>query len=661
MAVRSMRHARSRRSRPVQLWVVAGVIAAAAASQGCPPASSDLAATPDSAASDPLVRDPQFRDLLSPDAVSSALSSPGQVAGVQVPEVAVPEPSSDLFAIRPPWEAEIGSSVSRLDGAIDTGGQTEPDRSPTSVPKVSTRLAAQTVGGYAAEPRLRARRAAPAVPAGERVPRTAYRAAEPRSAAATAHRAETPEIAAAELRAQAPDALRVTAVSRTNPALCEVNGGSNQGLAVGQRLLVRHPTEASRTLGSLELVAVHRERSIAQGVATRAGLEVMRWDTNGSERVEVEGVGLTADEALRDAFRNAVRLVLGAIVDAETRIEADDSLRDRVLTFSEGFVSHYEERGQSVANGLVRRSIIAWVRRGDVQLATGRIASRQVASSNLYAQALTKGERRRDGLLLARKILDLAPAQLLDAHLVGEPRVLAVDGETARVAYDIEIRIDPDRYAFAEDQLRRILSSIATRQGEISGASETIKPEFQPSRGSLFRKRFTSLAASSGLRLIAADFGEVRSMERLRFPVPTGDRRGIAVSFADEPPGPRTLVALRGDSVWQWFEIDASLIPKHGPAVLAVTLRSAGQAAIREWRLPLGPWNASQSFAPDSNHSTRTLLVSPLFLYHLGDGYDIPTINFAEGVTLTLETACRTEDLREVAATETRFLPSVSE
>jgi hypothetical protein len=87
-------------------------------------------------------------------------------------------------------------------------------------------------------------------------------------------------------------------------------------------------------------------------------------------------------------------------------------------------------------------------------------------------------------------------------------------------------------------------------------------------------------------------------------------------------------------------------------------LRSAGQAAIREWRLPLGPWHASQSFATDSNQSPRTLLISPLFLYHQGDGHDIPTINFAEGVTLSIETACRTEELREVAATETRFLPA---
>jgi hypothetical protein len=470
----------------------------------------------------------------------------------------------------------------------------------------------------------------------------------------------TPAFAPVELRAAAPEELRVTAVSRANPALCEIGGGSDLGLKVGQRLLVRHPTDDAQTIGSVQIIAVHPSHSVAEGVPAQVGMALLRWAPKDAERVEVEGVGLTPDEALRDAFRNAVRQVMGTIIDAETRVESDQSLRERVLTFSEGFVSHFEEQGQSVANGLVRRSIRAWVRRGDVQLATGRIASRKVVSGNLYAQAVTKGEQRRDGLILARKILDLAPAQLFDARLVGEPRVIAVDGDVARIAYDIAIRLDPDRYAFAEDQLRRILSSIATRKGEASAESETIKPEFQASRGELFRKRFANLDSPDSMRLRAADFGEVRSLERLRIPVPTGDRRGLAVSFVSEPSGPRTLVALQATDQWQWFEVDASLVPSHGPATLAITLRSAGQAVIREWRLPLGPWHASQSFVPDSNHSPRTLLVSPLFLYHQGEGYDIPTINYAEGVTLTLETTCPTSELREVSATEVRFLPADS-
>jgi hypothetical protein len=34
--------------------------------------------------------------------------------------------------------------------------------------------------------------------------------------------------------------------------------------------------------------------------------------------VEAEGLGASPDEALKDAFRNAVRQVVGAVVDAET-------------------------------------------------------------------------------------------------------------------------------------------------------------------------------------------------------------------------------------------------------------------------------------------------------------------------------------------------------
>lgn len=527
-----------------------------------------------------------------------------------------------------------------------------------AAPDVSPRLAAQTVGGFSGEPRFRARVSPPNVPSVERSPRTAYRVAEPRSAAVVTRKSPTPDIAPVERRAQALDGIRVTAVSRANPRLCEINAGSEQGLTVGQRLLVPHPTDAAGTVGSVELVAVHPQQSIAEGAATRVGLELMRWDPKGAERVVVDGIGLTADEALRDAFRAAVRQVLGTIVDAETRVESDQLFRDRVLTFSEGFVSHYDDIGQSMANGLVKRSIIAWVRRGDVQLAAGRIARRQVASGNLYAQAVTKGEQHRDGLLLARKILDLSPAQLFDARLVGEPRVLSVDGEQTRISYEIDVRIDPARYAFAEDQLRRILESLAIRQGEITADSDVIKPEFQPSRGRLFRKRFANLPGSDGLRLIETDFGDVRSLASLRIPAPPHDRRVQADPTVAAPPVSRTLVALRGDAKWQWFEVDESLIPSHGPAVLVVTLRTAGQSAVREWKLPLGPWNASQSFALESNQSPRTLLISPTFLYHLGDGYDIPTINFAEGVTLTVETICRTDELRDVAFTEVRFQPA---
>lgn len=53
-----------------------------------------------------------------------------------------------------------------------------------------------------------------------------------------------------------------------------------------------------------------------------------------SEAIVVEGVGMTPDEALKDAFRNAVRQVVGAVVDAETLVKNDEVINDKVLTYS---------------------------------------------------------------------------------------------------------------------------------------------------------------------------------------------------------------------------------------------------------------------------------------------------------------------------------------
>ena len=60
-------------------------------------------------------------------------------------------------------------------------------------------------------------------------------------------------------------------------------------------------------------------------------------------KIVAEGAGTTADEALKDAFRNAVRQVVGAVLDAETLVKIDEIISDQVLTYSDGFVKTYEE------------------------------------------------------------------------------------------------------------------------------------------------------------------------------------------------------------------------------------------------------------------------------------------------------------------------------
>lgn len=66
-------------------------------------------------------------------------------------------------------------------------------------------------------------------------------------------------------------------------------------------------------------------------------------DASNLKKVMAEGMGMTADEALKDAFRNAVRQVVGAVIDANTLIENDEIVEDKILTYSGGFINKYTE------------------------------------------------------------------------------------------------------------------------------------------------------------------------------------------------------------------------------------------------------------------------------------------------------------------------------
>ena len=49
-------------------------------------------------------------------------------------------------------------------------------------------------------------------------------------------------------------------------------------------------------------------------------------------------MGTTKEEALKDAFRAAVRQVVGEVVDGETLVKNEELVKDQVLTYSDGFI-----------------------------------------------------------------------------------------------------------------------------------------------------------------------------------------------------------------------------------------------------------------------------------------------------------------------------------
>ena len=64
--------------------------------------------------------------------------------------------------------------------------------------------------------------------------------------------------------------------------------------------------------------------------------------TASARTVEIEGRGLDEKAALQDAFRNALEQVVGVMVSADTEVENFQTVRDRVLTHAEGYVTSYQ-------------------------------------------------------------------------------------------------------------------------------------------------------------------------------------------------------------------------------------------------------------------------------------------------------------------------------
>ena len=184
-----------------------------------------------------------------------------------------------------------------------------------------------------------------------------------------------------------------------------------------------------------------------------------------STTVVAEGVGTSPDEALKDAFRMAVQAVVGTVVDGETLIENDDLIRDKVLTYSNGFVTTYDRLSESQQDGLFRTRIRATIARNKliVRLENEKIITRKVEGKGLFAEAVTTLEREKGAAQIMRRVLEGFPGTVLKADAVGKPRIIEKSEDEATVG--ITIRFSADQKAYAEwiEATRPVLAKLAVK------------------------------------------------------------------------------------------------------------------------------------------------------------------------------------------------------
>ena len=344
--------------------------------------------------------------------------------------------------------------------------------------------------------------------------------------------------------------------------------------------------------------------------------------------VVTEGAGLTSQEALDDAFRRASDMA-GAMVDAETVVQKDEIAKDRVLVFSDGYVTKHDIIETRYDRGICYRKIRASVQRREL---VSRPAGATVDASNLYAEAYTKLRRRHIGLSMIQAEIDRFGGDLLHSKSVvlDHPEVIPGTEDQVRVPFDATITVDRDRYAKIRRHLIYVLGALAKYSGTLESGLTPFGMQSQTAENSIqydvfsrwMRKRFARMGVG-GKRAEDPTLTFDR-VEQIVNPQVTGTQPENLKTYVPEEPSTLIVVNDGNDgplnSTWRWFQIDAQFKIPVVRTVLAVRYLDGDRKPARSERLELGPSIPGISVGVPGE-TLQSMVLGPFFVCHVGKGY----------------------------------------
>ncbi|MFZ4596629.1 MAG: hypothetical protein ACOYOF_20410 [Verrucomicrobiaceae bacterium] len=187
-----------------------------------------------------------------------------------------------------------------------------------------------------------------------------------------------------------------------------------------------------------------------------------------TQAVVADGVGKTENDALKDAFRNAVQQVVGLVLDADVLVRNDAVIRDQVLTYSDGFVHKYDVLSQRIENGLTHVRISAVVEHRSLveKLEAKQVISKPSDMRHLFAKAVTEIEAVSNATVLLKE-------RLVEFHKVwtASPGEARYDREKRKLILPIMLHADKTAFGATLSRLEILLKRIAIQKSSCSAFS----------------------------------------------------------------------------------------------------------------------------------------------------------------------------------------------
>jgi hypothetical protein len=153
-------------------------------------------------------------------------------------------------------------------------------------------------------------------------------------------------------------------------------------------------------------------------------------DIDEQDWVVVEGVGITLDEAKRDAWRNAIEQTVGVLITSKSLIENGKLVEDVITSHSAAFVEQFKLLEQQNADGFVRVRIKAKVATQSIfekiHTMGGKLEFRSVDGESKYAKIITQLQQGQSAIGMLSVAMKGYPEALINIE-IGEERMV-LDG-----------------------------------------------------------------------------------------------------------------------------------------------------------------------------------------------------------------------------------------
>jgi hypothetical protein len=217
--------------------------------------------------------------------------------------------------------------------------------------------------------------------------------------------------------------------------------------------------------------------------------QLLKKKDNETTTVISEGTGTSKQEALKDAIRNAVRQAVGAIVDAQTRIENDQVIEDKVIMFSEGIVKSFEEISttEDPDNDGYKVRIKATVERQILQekLKSAKVKEKTVDGKAMFAEVISQNDQDKDAADLILAHFRDFPKNVLSVDVEGKPKIVDRNDTSATVEVTVEVKADGATF-------RKFINDLHRKMKATVGSGKPIKIPFKPAGSGIFTTVFSA-------------------------------------------------------------------------------------------------------------------------------------------------------------------------